>query len=64
MLGSQFSWQVVGAYGFDTTCLGTPLHAVIGYRALAVDYSERGRYGKDGLDVVQHGPVMGVTFNW
>ena len=51
-------------YGFDTTCLGTPLHAVIGYRALAVDYSERGRYGKDGLDVVQHGPVMGVTFNW
>jgi len=20
MLGSQFSWQVVGAYGFDTTC--------------------------------------------
>ncbi len=63
-VGSDFSWQLVGTYGFDTTCLGTPLHAVIGYRALAVDYSERGRYGKDGLDVVQHGPVMGVTFNW
>jgi hypothetical protein len=62
--GSEFSWQLVGTYGFDTTCLGTPLHAVIGYRALAVDYSERGRYGKDGLDAVQHGPVIGVTFNW
>ena len=62
--GSEFSWQLVGVYGFDTTCLGTPLHAVIGYRALSVDYSERGRYGKDGLDVVQHGPVIGATFNW
>jgi hypothetical protein len=62
--GSEFSWQVVGTYGFDTTCLGTPLHAVVGYRALAVDFSENGRFGKNGLDVVQHGPVMGVTFNW
>jgi hypothetical protein len=62
--GSDFSWQVVGTYGFDTTCLGQPLHMVLGYRALAVDYSETGRFGKEGLDVVQHGPVMGVTFNW
>ncbi len=63
-VGSEFSWQVVAAYGFHTTCLGIPLHADLGYRALAVDYSERGRYGKNGLDVVQHGPVMGITFNW
>jgi hypothetical protein len=33
----------------------------MGYRALALDYSENGRFGKDGLDVVQHGPVMGVS---
>ena len=62
--GSEFSWQVVGTYGYDVNCLGTPLHTRIGYRALAVDYSENGRFGKDGLDIVQHGPVMGVTFNW
>lgn len=62
--GSKFSWQVVGTYGFDVNCFGTPLHTVIGYRALAVDYSENGRFGKDGLDLVQHGPVMGVTLNW
>jgi hypothetical protein len=37
---------------------------VVGYRALAVDYSEDGRFGKNGLDVVQHGPVMGVTLTW
>jgi hypothetical protein len=26
-----------------------------------VSLSENGRFGKNGLDVVQHGPVMGVT---
>jgi hypothetical protein len=55
---------VGGTYGFVVNCLGQPLHMVLGYRALAVDYSENGRFGKDGLDFVQHGPVMGVTFNW
>lgn len=39
-IGSDFSWQVVATYGFDVNCFGTPLHIVIGYRALAVDYSE------------------------
>ena len=34
-VGSDFSWQVVGTYGFDVHCFGTPLHTVIGYRALA-----------------------------
>jgi hypothetical protein len=63
-VGSDFSWQVVGTYGFDTTCLGTPLHAVIGYRALSVDFSENGKFGKNGIDMVQHGPIMGVTFRW
>ena len=63
-VGSDFSWQVVGTYGFDTTCLGTPLHAVIGYRALSVDFSENGKFGKNGIDTVLHGPIMGVTFRW
>ena len=49
---------------FDVNCVGKPLHAVIGYRALSLDYSETGRFEKNGLDFVQHGPVMGVTFNW
>jgi len=62
--GSDFSWQVVGVYNFQTALFGVPFIADLGYRALAVDYSERGRFGKNGLDAVQHGPVMGVTFNW
>jgi hypothetical protein len=62
--GSEFSWQAVGVYSFQTQCLGMPLRADLGYRALYVDYSENGRFGENGLNVVQHGPLMGVTFNW
>ena len=62
--GSEFSWQAVATYGFDVNYFGTPLKTVIGYRALAVDYSDNGRFGENAVDVVQHGPVMGVTFNW
>ena len=39
-------------------------YTCIGYRALAVDFSEDGRFGEMALDLVQHRPVMGVTFNW
>lgn len=62
--GSDFSWQAVATYGFDVNCFGTPLRTVVGYRALAVDYSENGRFGKNGLDLVQHGPVIGVRIRW
>ena len=62
--GSDFSWQAVATYGFDVNCFGTPLRTVVGYRALAVDYSENGRFGKNGLDLIQHGPVMGISLRW
>ena len=63
--GSDFSWQVVETYGFDVHCFGTPLHTVIGYRALTVDYNENGRFGKEQSPrLCRHGPVMGVKFRW
>ncbi len=62
--GSEFSWQAVATYGFDVNSFGTPLHMVMGYRALAVDYRESGRYGTNAVDTVLHGPVLGVTFDW
>jgi hypothetical protein len=41
--------------GYDTMCFGMPLHAVIGYRALLVDFSETGAHGKNGFDFVGMG---------
>jgi hypothetical protein len=46
--GSDFSWQIVSTYGFDTSLCGTPFHAVLGYRALAVDFSGNGKFGRTG----------------
>jgi hypothetical protein len=62
--GSDFSWQVVATYGFDSTICGTPYHGVIGYRALSVDFTGDSRNGKNTFDFVQHGPILGVSFRW
>ena len=62
--GSEFSWQAVATYGFDVNVFGSTMRSVVGYRALYVDYSELGQHGKDGLDWVQHGPVLGAAFRW
>ncbi len=63
-VGSDFSWQAFGTFGRDTTVLGIPLQAVVGYRALSVDYRELGPFGRSGVDAVLHGPVVGAKFRW
>ena len=49
-VSSDFSWQVVGTYGFDTTCLGTPCgdrlsRAVSGFQREWQIRKERHRHG-------------------
>ncbi len=63
-VGSDFSWQALATYGRDTIFFGIPVHAVVGYRALSVDYSEGGSFGSNGIDAVLHGPVVGAKFRW
>ncbi len=63
-VGSDFSWQTIATYGFDVNCFGRPIRTMVGYRALGVDYSESGPYGKTGIDAVLHGPVVGASFRW
>ena len=62
--GSDFSWQAVATYGFDVNVFNTTMRSVVGYRALSVDYSQTGAHGRNGLDWIQHGPVLGVAFRW
>jgi hypothetical protein len=62
--GSDFSWQLVAAYRFDSTICGMPFHGLTGYRALSVDFTEDSHFGKNTLDFVQHGPILGVSFRW
>ena len=59
--GSEFSWQALATYNMKLCETGgTVIDGYFGYRALAVDYSQ----GSYELDVVQHGPVMGLTMNF
>lgn len=61
-VGSDLTWQLFGGYGFDLW--QSNLHGVIGYRALAVDYGEDNSASRNNLDLIMHGPVVGLSFRW
>jgi hypothetical protein len=63
--GSQFSWNVVGAYSFRIgTYDGTTYSGVVGYRALGVDFERGSGLNRYEYDIVQHGPLLGVAVNF
>jgi hypothetical protein len=61
-VGSDLTWQLFAGYGFDFW--QSSLHGVIGYRALAVDYTNDSNANRNNLDLVLHGPVVGLSFRW
>lgn len=63
-VGSDFTWQLFGGYSFDFSVWQTELHGLVGYRALAVDYSQDSGASKNNLDLILHGPVVGLSFRW
>lgn len=61
-VGSEFSWQAVGGYAFDFgTYQGITFSGVIGYRALSVDYVQGEGRRRYEFDMLQHGPVLGIS---
>src|SRR5262245_733759 len=63
-VGSDLTWQLFGGYSFDFGVWQSTLRGVVGYRALAVDYSQDNAGFKNSLDLVLHGPVVGLSFRW
>ena len=63
-VGSDFSWQLFAGYSFDFSFWQSTLHGLVGYRALAVDYSEGSGTKANSIDLVLHGPVAGLSFRW
>ncbi|HTR87172.1 MAG TPA: hypothetical protein VMI56_22005 [Reyranella sp.] len=59
-VGSQFTWQALGVYAYEFSSGPTSWSAVIGYRAIGVNDSS----GTNSMDLVLHGPVLGVTARW
>lgn len=61
-VGSDFSWQAVGGYGFDFgTYQGITFSGVLGYRALYADYEQGEGRQRYEFDMIQHGPVLGIS---
>ncbi len=63
-VGSDLTWQLFAGYSFDFAVWQTALHGVVGYRALAVDYTQNDAGNKTNLDLILHGPVVGLSFRW
>jgi opacity protein-like surface antigen len=59
-VGSKISWQAVGGYVHNFQLYGFNWQSMIGYRALEVDYSKGSGDGQSGLNLVIHGPIVGI----
>ena len=56
---SNFEWQAVGVCGYTWRFPGYQLAALIGYRALGVNYTNTGN--NNAVDLVLHGPIIGFS---
>lgn len=63
--GSDFTWQAMANYNWEMCRTDRyALDAYLGYRALSVDYSQGSGNTRYEYDVLQHGPVMGLTMKF
>jgi hypothetical protein len=58
---SSFSWQVAGVYSYTWQFNGYALAADIGYRALSTNVNFNNGANNSNLDLVIHGPLIGLT---
>lgn len=59
-LGSQLTWQALGVYSYEWQADSVRIAAVVGYRAIGVNYSAGSGFDANGLNLVFHGPVIGI----
>ena len=60
--GSRSSWQAVGGYQFDFARTGNVTWSgIVGYRALSVDYRKGSGRDLFEFNMVQHGPLFGLS---
>jgi hypothetical protein len=61
-VGSQFSWNAIAAYSWHIAIRdGISYSGMLGYRALSVDFEKGSGTNRYEYDVVQHGPIVGLT---
>ncbi len=64
-LGSQFTWQALAVYGYNWQLdSGSRLTALLGFRALGVNYSSGSGADTVGINEVLYGPIIGVSYRF
>jgi hypothetical protein len=63
-LGSQFAWQAVAAYSYAWQFTGYQIAAVLGFRAIGVNYSSGSGVDTVGINEVLYGPIIGASFRF
>jgi len=64
-VGSRFSWQAIGAYSFQFAKTGdTTWSGMIGYKAQYADYSQGSGITYYRYDIIEHGPIVGVSLKF
>ena len=58
---AQLAWQLQGGVGYDVTRW---MHIFVGWRALAFDTVEGSGTNRNGADLVQDGPLIGLGFSF
>jgi len=59
---SNFEWQALGVYSYAWQFTGYQVAALIGYRAIGVNYLNTGN--NNSVNLVLHGPLIGVSFRF
>lgn len=63
-VSSDFTWSATGVLGYDFTLFEQPASVYLGYRGLGQDYSSGSGDTKFTWDVIQHGPLLGLSLRF
>jgi hypothetical protein len=64
-VGSQFSWQGVAVYGYNWHLDGgQKITGLLGFRALAVNYTRGGGNEFSQINELLYGPIIGLSFRF
>ena len=63
-LQNSLSWQAIAVYSYDWQMSGYQIAALLGFRALGVNYNSGSGATAFGLNEVFYGPVLGVSFRF
>lgn len=61
---SDLTWSATGVFGYNFDLFSVPATVLFGYRAYGWDYSEGSGDDRFEWDVIQHGPIIGLSLRF